>query len=85
MFCTVECKPSIRGRRASIPGGVLSPRMVTKAFRRYADRAGLTEITPRGFSVRICRAVFLSFFMFVSSRGLASTYASAIDLLTKKG
>ena len=41
VFVTVEAKPAIKGtRRASIPGGVLSPRMVTKAFRRYADRAG---------------------------------------------
>ena len=45
VFCTVECKPAMPGRRASVAGGVLIPRMVTKAFRRYADRAGLTEIT----------------------------------------
>lgn len=45
VFATVEAKPAIDGRRASVPGGVLSPRMVTKAFRRYADRAGLSEIT----------------------------------------
>jgi integrase len=45
VFTTVEPKPAVNGRRASVPGGVLSPRMVTKAFRRYADRAGLSEIT----------------------------------------
>ena len=45
VFVTVEPKPAVEGRRASVPGGVLSPRMVTKAFRRYADRAGLSEIT----------------------------------------
>ena len=45
VFGTVEPKPATGGRRASIPGGVLSPRLVTKAFRRYADRAGLTEFT----------------------------------------
>ena len=45
VFTTVEPKPAIHGRRPSVPGGVLSPRMVTKAFRRYADQAGLTELT----------------------------------------
>lgn len=45
VFVTVEAKPAIKGRRPSVPGGVLSPRMVTKAFRRYADRAGLSDVT----------------------------------------
>jgi hypothetical protein len=34
VFTTVEPKPAVHGRRASVPGGVLSPRMVTKSFRR---------------------------------------------------
>ena len=41
LFGTVEPKPAGEGRRASSPGEPLSPRMVTRVFRRYADRAGL--------------------------------------------
>jgi integrase len=43
VFGTVEPKPSIAGRRESVPGGVLSPRLVTRAFRRYVEAAGLPE------------------------------------------
>jgi integrase len=41
VFATVEPKPATGSRRASVPGETLSPRLVTKAFRRYADRATL--------------------------------------------
>lgn len=40
VFATVRSSPS-PGEGPGGPGGPLSPRMVTRVFRRYADRAGL--------------------------------------------
>jgi integrase len=43
VFGTVEPKPASDRHRASVCGEPLSPRMVTRVFRRYAERAGLPE------------------------------------------
>ncbi len=43
VFGTVEPKPATSRHRASTLGEPLSPRMVTRVFRRYAARAGLPK------------------------------------------